>query len=413
VKVVELTSEEAASAAAIQAALDALDGVGGRIVLPAVELELDRGLQLRSGVELVGQGRDTVLRKAPGRVYPLAGYHNYGMYDVPLEFTDGLAPGMTVAVRDNVHGGFFETFGRITWIEDNWVGLDCALHSDYSANQEPVLVTSYPLIYGLGVENAAVRSLYLDGNLDEQPAGIGACRGAAVYFLRSHSFEVTDVIETGFAGEGLGFQMCSKVRIRRCHLSCNTGNGYHPGAGSTAALFEDCVAEGNGRAGFYFCVRANHITVRGCTFSGNVACGISVGTRDCYNRIEDCQLVGNDGPGLLIRRTSRPVEVHSCHISGCRIEQNARSSGRGQVDILGEAHDLAFVGNEIAGLLPDVERAGIYVGPSAQRIWLAENRFSGCFPEVVANPAALTEAAGSFECGVEAAQAVHSRHLGP
>jgi hypothetical protein len=411
VKVIQLTREEATSASAIQGAIDSLGEAGGRVVLPAVDLVLDRGLQLRSNVELVGQGETTILRKAPGRAYPLAGYHNYGMYDVPLEYTDGLEPGMTVAVRDKVHGGFFETFARITWIDGNWVGLDCGLHSDYSANQEPVLLTSYPLIYGLGVENVAVRDLCLDGNREEQPAGIGACRGAAVYLLRSHGFQVTDVVESGFAGEGLGFQMCSHGTIRRCNFGRNTGNGYHPGAGSTAVLFEDCVAEENGRAGFYFCVRANHVTVRNCTFSGNVACGISVGTRDCYNRIEGCRIVGNDGPGILIRPTDRPVEVHSCHISGCQVEGNVRQSGRGQIDILGEAHDLAFTNNDIVGLLPDRERAGIYVGPSAQAIWLRDNRFERCFLDVIADPAALAKDTVPFGCGVDAVQEHHFRHL--
>jgi nitrous oxidase accessory protein NosD len=229
--------------------------------------------------------------------------------------------------------------------------------------------------------------------------------------LHSHRFEVSDVVESGFAGEGLGFQMCSHITIRRCRLSRNSGNGYHPGAGSTGVLFEDCVAEDNGRAGFFFCVRANHVTVRNCTFSGNVDCGISIGTRDCHNRIENCRIVGNDGPGFLIRSAHRPVEVHSCYISGCRVEGNARRSGRGQIDILGEAHDLAFRDNDIAGLLPGYERAGIYVGPSAQRIWLQDNRFEGCFPRVVADPASLAEEEGPFECGVATAKEAHFRHL--
>jgi len=412
-KAVRLTSESANSAAAIQRQIDALASTGGRVILPAMDLVLDRGLQLRSGVELVGQGEETILRVAPGRVYPLAGYHNYGMYDVPLEYSDGLEPGMTVAVRDSAHGGFFETFARITWVDGNWVGLDCGLHSDYAANQQPVLITAYPLIYGLAVEHVAVRDLCLDGARAAQPAGIGACRGAAVYFLRSHHFQVSDVVETGFAGEGLGFQMCSHVRILRCRFRDNAGNGYHPGAGSTGVLFEECVAEDNGRAGFYFCVRANHITVRRCTFSGNVHCGISVGTRDCHNRIENCQIADNRGPGILIRPTARPVEVHSCHVSACQIERNAVDSGRAQVDVLGQAHDLAFTDNEIVGLGPDAERAGIYIGPSAQRIGLRGNRIHGCFPELIADPASLAEEEGAFECGVDAAQEVHFRHLFP
>jgi len=192
-----------------------LGEAGGRIVLPAMELEMDRGIALGPNVELVGQGRSTVLRKAPGRIYPLAGYHNYGMRDVPLIFTDGLEPGMTVAIRDDVAGCFGETFARITWVDSPWVGLDRGLESDYHADQNPVLVTAFPLIYGLDVAHVAV--------LPAQPAGIGACRGAALYFLRSHHVTVDDVVIADFAGEGTGFQMCRRRSVSRAAVPKETG----------------------------------------------------------------------------------------------------------------------------------------------------------------------------------------------
>jgi hypothetical protein len=407
---IRLNVHEASSATAIQRAIDALGAGGGRVVLPEMELVLDRGLELRSNVELVGQGPGTLLHKARGQVYPLLGYHNYGMRDVPLMYTEGLEPGMTVAIRDRAHGGFYETFARITWIDGNWVGIDNGLHSDYHADQEPALVTAFPLVYGLGVENVALRDLALDGNRVEQAAGIGACRGAAVYFIGSRGIEVSDVEERDFAGEGLGFQLCRDVRILRCRFVHNAGNGYHPGAGSTGALFEGCVAEGNDAAGFFFCVRANHITVRDCTFGGNAVCGVSVGTRDCHNRIEGCKIVDNDGPGLLFRANSRPVEVHSCHVSRCRIERNARARGYAQIDVLGDAHDLAFVDNEIVGS-PGPERAGIYLAPQTERIWLAGNQVAGCAPAMVGDVASLAPEEPAFECGIEAVQEINYRHL--
>jgi hypothetical protein len=404
-----LSPAEAASAAAIQQAIDALGPDGGRIVLPAMDRVLDRGLELRSNVELVGQGRDTLLRKAPGRIYPLGGYHNYGMFDVPLEHTEGLEPGMTVAVRDRTHGGFFETFARITWIDDNWAGLDCGLHSDYHADQEPVLVTAFPLIYGLNVHNVSLRDLTLDGNREQQPAGIGACRGAAVYFIESCNLAVSNVHERGFAGEGLGFQICRDVRIQNCRFVENAGNGYHPGAGSTAARFDECVADDNDRAGFFFCVRANHITVDRCTFQRNTDCGISIGTRDCYNRIVDCRVADNGGPGILVRNAARPVEVHSCRVSGCRIAGNARDTGRAQVDVLGDAHDLILEHNEIVGI-PGQSQAGVYLAPSTEHIWLDENVISGGSPAVIGEtirPAIKP----SFDCGMDAVTEHHYRHL--
>jgi len=409
--VLKLTAAQAASAAAIQQAIDALAAEGGgQVILPAMDLVLDRGLELRSRIELIGQGERTVLRKARGRVYPLAGYHNYGMCDAPLRYTAGLEPGRTVALRDNTHGGFFETLARITWVEGDWVGLDQGLHADYEADQEPSLVTAYPLIWGRGVEQVAVRHLTLDGNRAEQPAGIGACRGAALYFIHSRQFEVEDVTERDFYGEGLGFQMCSHGRIRQCRFEHNAGNGYHPGAGSTAVLFEDCVSERNDRDGFFFCVRANHITVRGCRFERNHGSGLTVGTRDCNNLIENCHLGHNDGAGLLFRHATRPVEVYSCAVRGCTLEGNARLHGHGQIEVVGDAHDLALVGNTIRGL-GDVERAGVYIMPTAERIWLADNDIAGCFPDVVGRAACLTGQEPALECGLEVVREGHFRHL--
>ena len=72
-KVTRLTAREATSATAIQGAIDALSDVGGRVVLPEMDLVLDRGLQLRSNVELVGHGEHTVLQKAPAQVKGLEG----------------------------------------------------------------------------------------------------------------------------------------------------------------------------------------------------------------------------------------------------------------------------------------------------------------------------------------------------
>ena len=135
-----------------------------------------------------------------------------------------------------------------------------------------------------------------------------------------------------------------------------------------------------------------------------------MGTRDCHNHVERCQIADNDGPGILTRDTRRPVEVHSCRVSGCRIAGNATAHGRAQVDVLGDAHDLAFVDNEIVGL-PGQERAGVYLTPSTERIWLAGNHVEGCLPPLIGDPASLASGAPAFACGVEAVEQVHYRHL--
>jgi hypothetical protein len=274
-----------------------------------------------------------------------------------------------------------------------------------------VLVTAHPLIFGLGVENVAVASMTLDGRRAAQPAGIGACRGAALYFLRSHGVTVTDVVERDFAGEGLGFQMCSQVHIRDCRFDHNAGNGFHPGAGSTAVSFERCVARHNDAAGFFFCVRANHITVQECAFNENIVAGISVGTRDSHNLIQGCTMQSNAGPGLLFRETRRPVAMWNCRVAHCRVADNAAATGAGQIAIYGDAHTLAFEHNHIVGNAARPS-PGVYVAPTATHIWLAHNTIASTFPNIVAQAESFANANPVQACGLAAVTPEHYRHLG-
>lgn len=408
----ELSRSDAATARQIQAAIDDLAGRGGgRLVLPEMALSLDRGLALRSGVELCGRGASTVLRKGPGRTYPLAGYHNYGMCDVPLVSTSGLEPGMTVSVHDDKGRGFYETFATITWIDGDWVGLDRGIEADYRAGDHPVLTTAYPLVFALDADGVAVRDLTLEGNRAQSEEGMGACRGAAVYFYRSRDIEITGIRERDYDGEGLGFQICRDVLIRDCRFADNSGNGLHPGAGSTNALFEDCEGSGNGNCGFFFCVRANHISVRDCRFTGN-GTGVSIGTRDCHNLIDGCTVDGNAAAGVLARPSPRPVEVHSCAVRRCRIEGNAGVKGQGQVEVTSDAHDLIFAGNRVSGRPgAGADKPGFYVEGSARTIYLADNEVKGCAAPVAAAPASLAATAPDIECGYGTAAAVAFRHL--
>ena len=393
---IKLKREDAISAAEIQAAIDSL-APGGRVILPEMDLVLDRGIELRTGVELIGQGEKTVLRKGPGRIYPLSGYHNYGMCDVPLESAEGLAVGMTVSVLDDVRRGFYETFARITWIDGNWVGLDHGIEADYRAEDGPRLTTAYPLIFGHNIAGAAVRDLSLEGVREDQDTGMGGCRGGAIYFAKSREIEITGIRERDYHGEGLSFQMCRDVIIRDCAFNENTGNGLHPGAGSTNCLFEDCTGEGNEMSGFFFCVRANHITVRQSQFQRNRN-GVSIGTRDCHNIVDSCRIAANRGEGILVREGSKPVEVHSCRITGCRIEGNAIEEGEGQIAVRGAAHDIIFEGNEIAGSSKR-QLPGIFVAPSAREVYCADNEIRDSQPSISAADECLAGQAPEIECG--------------
>jgi len=405
-KRIVLRPEECIDASTIQAAIDAASDAGGEVLLPELDLTIDRGLELRTGVHLYGAGEKTVLRKASGAVYPLTGYHNYGMRDVPLADTEGLEAGMTVSIYDDKRKGFYSSFARISWVDGGWVGLDHGIEADYIADAHPRLVTTYPLVFGHGIRDAGVHDLVLDGNIDENPEPMDGCRGGAVYFARSDAIEISGIREFGYHGEGLSFQMCTNVTVTDCSFNVNSGNGLHPGAGSTGALFERCEARENRRSGFFFCVRANHITVRRCEFVKNTVSGINIGTRDCFNLIDDCTIEANEGPGILFRASSKPIEVHSCRIESCRISTNAATTGKAQIDIEDDTHDIVITGCSIEG---SGATPGISVGSRVSRVFVAETGFTAVSDRTSGDGYIDHEPA--FECGFESVKPYHRRHL--
>ena len=403
---IELRAEDCANAAAIQSAIDDLGATGGVVQLPALELTLDRGLELHTGVSLRGRGEKTILRKGPSRVYPTTGYHNYGMKDVPLQSADGLEVGMTVSVLDDNKRGFAATFARITWIDDDWVGLDRGCDSDYYPEGNPRLVTAYPMIFGHNVDNVSVHDLVLDGNLPENPDPMDGCRGSSMYFCGCDKLEINGVHESNYSGEGLGFQMCTRSTIRNSSFDNNTGNAIHPGAGTTDALVENCRANGNGWSGFTFCVRANHITVRGCTFSKNEKPGISIGTRDSYNLIEDCEIHDNGGAGIDVRKEPWPSLLTACTFRGCRLSGNAHDTGHGQIDVAGDAHDIIIEDNTLDG---GGRTYGVVTVDEVESVFVGHNEFVNCKAETKGD--GFTDARPDIKCGHEVTQPGHYRHL--
>ena len=181
----------------------------------------------------------------------------------------------------------------------------------------------------------------------------------------------------------------------------------HPGAGSTNVLFEGCGGTNNKRAGLFFCVRANHISVRQCDFKEN-GLGISIGTRDCHNLIEQCRIEHNDGPGLLLRSTPRPTEAHGIMVRDCLIRANASKEGRGQVELTGDAHELVFSGNQLDG---SAATAGIIVDTTVLGVYLVNNQFSACSTEIVAAESSLVERPPVINYGYGQADEIAFRHL--
>jgi hypothetical protein len=408
-----LTAANAGSAEEIQSAIDAQAAAGGgTVILPPAEIVLDRSLELPSGITLAGRGADTVLRHLPARIYPLTGYHNYGMCDAPLADTTGLEPGMTVSVHDDKRLGFYGTFARITWVDDGWVGLEPGLSADLLAGDAPRLVTRFPLVCAHWATDIAVRDLVVCGEGRDHCEGMNACRGAALYLYQCRDAHYDNVEVRDYNGEGLGFQMCRNVRIRDSRFVGNAGNGLHPGAGSTNVSVRNCLSTGNNGSGFFFCVRANHVTVDACEFSENAQYGVSIGTRDCHNLIENCKIRDNGGAGIATRPGRKPVEAHSCTMRNCEISGNGRSASpgeRAQIELYADAHDLCIEDCRLSG--DGAAEVGILAESGVRRVFLAGNTFTDLAEDFRGPAKTQVKRRPVKPEGYGAVAACHFRHL--
>lgn len=405
----ELKRSQCRSAAQLQKTIDSLKGKKVKFLLPEIELELDRSLILYSNMELAGQGEKTILRKGPGARYPLSGYHNYGMADIPLLTTKGLSKGMTVAIQDKHRGGFWGTFAKITWVKDKWIGLDRGIESDYANEYNPVMTLNYPLIFSENSENITIRDIHLDGNLKKNKDFMNGCRGGAIFFIRSKNMTVENVNEYNYNGEGLSFQMCYQVYIKNCQFNNNTGNGLHPGAGSTRVLFEKCTATNNHKNGFFFCVRANHITVKGCNFLNNHLSGVSIGTRDCHNIIENCYFKGNMTNAIDFRHAPLPIEVHNIIIQKNTFSKSPSVQAKNHIHIQSHAHQVIIEDNRYESL--GKNKFDIVCDQDTRKIFIGKiEKENTC---IKASAKSITKTKPAIKAGLKQAKRNDSLHLTP
>ena len=359
-------------------------------------------MRLRSGVTLAGQGRRTVLRHAPGGSTP-SGYHNYGMHDAPLEFTDGLALDDGHPARPHPRRLLRDV--RVHHLGGAGLGAGSRPALGLPPGRAAPFATSFPLIYAENARDVAVRSLTLDGNRAAQPVGIGACRGAALYLIGSDGFTIEDVHEEGFAGEGLGFQMCAHGEIRDCRFTGNAGNGYHPGAGSTGVLFERCASEGTNWQALFLRARQPHhrarLHVRREPRGGRVRRHARL-----LQLIEDCDMRRTRAPASSsAERPPGGGALATSAAAACGQRQDIGGPGRRprrrpRRDPRGLRHRRARRTERPASTCA-LRPAHLARG----------NRVSGCFPDVVANDGQPPDRP-AFDCGRDAATDAAFRHLG-
>lgn len=278
---------------------DAAAEGGGTVRLRAGTYLMHDALHLRSGVALVGQGEETVLRMAPAVSSRVADNLGYGHFEATVDEPELFRPGMGVMIRSDSTHGFDVTVATIREIDGKHLFIDRRLNYDYPREKGGRVVSVHPLVSVRGERNVRVANLKLDGGGEAEI--LGGCRGGAVYLLQSHGVTVEDLTIRNFNGDGVSFQQCTDVVVRGCDVSGMTENGLHPGSGSVRYMIADNHVHGCGGMGIFYCLRTTHSLCENNRLVANGRGGISIGERDTDHIVRQNEIRGNAWAGIQFR----------------------------------------------------------------------------------------------------------------
>ncbi|MEX0886719.1 MAG: right-handed parallel beta-helix repeat-containing protein, partial [Phycisphaeraceae bacterium] len=331
----------------VQAAVDRLAWLGGGTVeLSPGTFHMADSLHLRTGVRVVGQGDATVLRKNPMKQARITSFLGYGHHDVIVDQPDLFELGEGVLLGDAKAGGFYQGVGTLvarqgaTWL------IDRPHPHDFRQESDAFVKTLFAVVSAVDVTDAGVERLAIDGN-PEQNETMNGCRGAGFFAHRAHRIIARDVTVRRFNGEGFGFQTCDATELDRCLAEDCSGNGFHPGSGSTRFHIHHCTARRCGASGLFYCLAVRHGVLEDCTFEHNAGHGVSIGERDTDHINRRLVIRHNGGAGVYLRPGDAATAAHRNTITQCTIGHNAADKGEAEIVLQGAADGVRLIENVI------------------------------------------------------------------
>jgi parallel beta-helix repeat protein len=375
----------------IQAAVDRVAAHGGgEVRLLAGTYDMEDSLHLRSGVHIVGQGEQTVLRKLPSVSSPIPAYLGYGHFDITVAEPDKFHVGMGVHIHDKDSGGFYDTVGTLTWRDGDRFGINRFLNHDYGPGAEAAATSIFPVISGYNLKGASVENLGIEGNKGEN-AYLNGCRGGGVFLYQAHDVALRKLFVRNYNGDGISFQQCRGTVVEGCLVEDNTGLGLHPGSGSVGPIMRKNISRHNGGDGVFYCLRVSYSLCEGNTIEDNGGYGISIGGRDTDNLIRGNTIRRNGKAGIYFREGDLVMAGSRQTIERNVLEGDCRQEGTAEIDIQGETRDVHLLDNTLRPeRRGDQAVSGLLVCPKADRIVFAGNKVEGDGVRAVDNQAAPT-----------------------
>ena len=307
----------------IQSAIDHVHLLGGgEVELSAGTFHLADSVHLRSNVRVVGQDEKTVLRKNAMKGAKVANFLGFGHYDLCVDDPDAFNIGDGIWMGDDNSGGFYTTVATLVRREGDMWFVNRPHPHDYLDRSNGVVYTLFPMASAYDADDASIEHLTIDGNKAENPVMLNGCRGGGVFALRCRRLKVLNLHIRDANTEGVSFQTCVDPEVAHCLVEHCTGNGYHPGSGSTGFHIHHCEARYNGACGLFYCLRVKNSLLEHCTFEHNADHGVSTGARDTDSLNRNLTIRQNGGCGFYFRDDSELNAAHNTVIQACTFAEN-------------------------------------------------------------------------------------------
>jgi hypothetical protein len=373
---------------ALQAAVDYVRALGGGVVriLPGT-YEMGNSLFLRTGLQLVGAGEGTILRKGPSAATKLVDDTDWYDTQVTVEDASIFRVGGGILLRGKCPHYAKQQFVKrtVVAIEGNVLTIDRDPRENFWIDMEAEAATLFPVVSGDQVNDILIASLTIDGNRLENE-NLNGNYGGGLFLQDCDRIAIRDVTTRDNNGDGMSWQVCDDVIVEGCRSLNNADLGLHPGSGSQRPVVRDCVIRGCDQ-GFFFCWGVKHGLVEGNLIEDSGKYGISIGHRDTENVVRGNAIRRSGVHGVLFRE--HPVALRDPHrnlFEDNLIEDSGTEGDCVAIEMLGTAENVVLRNNRIVDTREATEerrRIGIRLGKGVQRLTIEGGEYVGMEEEVV------------------------------
>ena len=345
---------------------------------------LKNSIFLPSGIKLLGEGNDTILKKNLFAESPLIEDVNW--YQRVVKVKDpGLFPiggGIRIMGKHITIDSLVHVAATVIGKEDNTLILDRKYLNKniWLQRGEPKVTTGFPLIWAEDQQDITIADLQLDGgtNLDD----IEICEGGGLSMQNCDRVTVRSIYSHHNNGDGMDWQVCDHVTVENSRFEYSN-LGMHPGSGAQHMVVRNCRINNN-LHGFFFCWGVQHGLLEDCEMTGNRDYGISVGFHDSHNVIRKNHIHDNGEVGVSFRGGHYPKQSPTDNlVEDNRIKNNGQTDAPFGIHVQAHSDDIRIKNNQITDDRGSDAGVAIKIEETVKTVTMENNTIRGFKEELV------------------------------